>query len=151
MHIPPTRKNILRLAIIWIVAMIILALVYANFLSPLSPNHQCTLIGCQDSLEISLAHEPPRPYSLVLTSSTGEVRRVVCVADEVTAVDAISDLCRAGIITIYEFTPTEVTVDISWTGGNYSTSGQPSYEIIQPNGPSCPPACQIGKLPISLP
>ncbi|HSB65240.1 MAG TPA: hypothetical protein VLD65_01600 [Anaerolineales bacterium] len=151
MYTPPSKKNIFRLAIVWIAAIIILALLYGIFLSPLSPFRQCTLIGCRDTLEISLAHEPPGQYSLVLTSSMGDIRRVVCLPGEISAVDDMSALCRAGIVTIYAFTPPDVTINISWSGGSYSTSAQPTYETIHPNGSSCPPACQIGKLSIALP
>jgi hypothetical protein len=151
MNTPPSRKLIRRIVIIWIVIIIIFALVYGLFFSPLSPFHRCTLMGCRDSLELTLSHEPPTQYTLLLTSSTGESRSVTCTPGETSAASDTSALCRTGIVTIYGFAPGDVTVSITWEGGSYSMRGSPVYQTFHPNGISCPPSCQSGRLSVELP
>ncbi len=140
-----------RLFFAWIAVIVVLAVVYGIFLSPISPFHYCTLIGCRDTLELTFTHEPPTQYSILLTAQDGETRSLTCTPGESTAANGVSATCRKGIVTIYGFTPGKVAVDISWQGGSYSTTGNPDYRTFRPNGLFCPPACRLGKLTIAIP
>jgi hypothetical protein len=151
MYSPPSRKLIRRIVIIWIVVIIILAMLYVLVISPLSPFHRCTLMGCRDSLKLTLSHEPPTQYTLLATSSTGASRSVTCTPGETSAASDTSTLCRTGIVTIYGFTPADVTVSITWQGGSYTMHGSPIYQAFRPNGIFCPPSCQLGRLSVELP
>jgi len=149
----PIRSKKLWLVIglpLFLVGTIVILLVVVPT-SPLSPLHMCTLIGCQDALELTFSREPPGQYSVQLTTSTGETRSVSCTNGEFSSADDTSYICKTGIISIYNFTPASVTVEIRWQGGSYTTSGQPTYTSFQPNGPSCPPTCRVGKMLVELP
>jgi hypothetical protein len=151
MYTSPFRKFLRRYLLVWIVAVAVLLVLYVIFLSPLSPFHRCTLIGCRDTLELTLSHEPTSPYTLLLTSSTGETRRITCTPGVASANSDNSAICRTGIVSIYRFTPSSVTVVITWPGESYSMSGDPVYDTFHPNGLFCPPICRLGKLSLDLP
>lgn len=151
MYTSPFGKFLRRFLIIWIIAVVLVVVFLLIFVSPLSPFHTCTLIGCRDALQLSLTHEPPGQYSILLTSSTGETRSVTCAPGVNSASGAIEALCRTGSVIIYGFTPADVTVEITWQGGSYTTTGHPDYTSLHPNGLFCPPTCRLGKLSILLP
>ena len=151
MDASPLRKILRRFLVVWIVAVITLLVLYAIFFSPLSPLHSCSQIGCRDTLELNLGHGPISPYTILLTGPSGETRRVSCTPGEATASTDMSALCRTGIVSIYGFTPSTVTVTITWQGGSYTMSGTPSYDSFRPNGLFCPPTCRLGKLSVDLP
>ena len=149
---PPAKAKFFRtLIIIWIAVVILAALVYGLFFSPLSPFHQCTLIGCRDTLELSLSHEPNVQYSILLTSQDGTTRNITCTPGSNTASGDATAICRTGIVTVYGFAPKSVNVEISWKGGNYTTYTSPSYAPFRPNGPFCLPECRLGRVFIQLP
>jgi hypothetical protein len=147
----PFQRFLRRFSVVWIIIFGVILGLFILFIAPLSPFHRCTLIGCQDTLELSLSHEPPSRYAVVVTASTGEARTITCTPSVVSAASDVSTLCRTGIITIYGFTPSQVTVDISWQGGNYSTNGRPTYETFRPNGIFCPPTCRLARLLLEVP
>ena len=151
MYTPPYSKLVRRLVVIWIVAVMLFAFVYGVFFSPISPFHACTLVGCRDTLELTLSHEPAGQYTLQLTNASGESRRITCTPGVSTATSDASAICRSGIVTIYGYAPASVTVDITWQGGYYDMSGVPVYETFHPNGLFCPPSCRLGKLRLELP
>jgi hypothetical protein len=140
-----------RLSMIGIVSLVVLLVLIGLFISPLSPFHMCTLIGCRDTLELTLSHEPTSPYTALFTSATGETRTFTCTPNQISAADDLSIFCRLGTITIYGFTPSYVSIEINWLNERYSASVQPSYEILRPNGLFCPPSCRVGKIRIELP
>ena len=146
-----SKKLLLIIGIPLILVAGILIVLFAIPSFPISPLHMCTLIGCRDSLELTFSHEPPGQYNVLLTTSTGETRNVSCNNSEISSVDATVAMCRSGVVTVYDFTPADVTIVVSWQGGRYSTNGAPTYTSFQPNGPDCPPTCRSGKLTIELP
>ncbi len=151
MYTSPIQKFLRRFVVIWLLAIVILLALYVIFLSPLSPLHQCTLIGCRDLLELKLSHEPTSTYTLLVTDPTGDTRRITCTPGLSSASSNGSAICRTGIVTIYQFSPAQVTVTITWQAGSYSVSGSPRYETFHPNGLFCPPRCRLGKLSLDLP
>lgn len=151
MDTTPQRRFLRRFLVVWIAAVSILIVLYAIFFSPLSPFHYCSQVGCRDTLELILSHEPTSPYTILLTSPSGETRRVSCTPGKASASTDMSAVCRTGIVSIYGFTPSIVSVTISWQGGSYSLNGTPGYDSFRPNGLFCPPTCRIGKLSLYLP
>jgi hypothetical protein len=148
-----SNKSPWRFVMPLMLVLAVLLLIFGFLKSPLSPLHMCTLMGCFDSLEIILFGEPPQDYTLQVTSNTGETRRATCTLGE----DKYSDtypattICRNTSVTFYDFSPSQVTIEITWQGGSFSTSGHPSYESVRPNGRFCDPVCQVGKLLVNTP
>ncbi len=151
MDVTPHRKFFRRFLVVWIAAVIILLAIFAIFFSPLSPFHYCSQVGCRDTLELTLSNEPNTPYTILLTSSTGDTRLVTCIPGEASASTDMSVVCRPGIVNIYGYTPTTVSVTVSWQGGYYDITGAPRYVSFRPNGLFCPPSCRLGKLSVVLP
>jgi hypothetical protein len=151
MYPSPFQRFLRRFLVIWIVLVVIIGALFVIFLSPLSPFHRCTLMGCRDTLDLILTHEPPGQYTILLTSPSGEVRRLTCIPGQVSSQEELSALCRVGIVTLYGFVPSQVTVEVTWQAGSYTLSGSPSYQRFRPNGLFCPPACLLGKLSVNLP
>ncbi len=133
----------------------VLLVIYIFIQSPLSPLHMCTLMGCQDSLVLSLSNEPDVDYSLRVTSSSGETRKVDCTPGE----DKIhySDSspapirCQNGKVTFFDFAPDQVSIVIDWHGQSFTSHGDPSYASFRPNGYFCPPVCRVGKFQVDIP
>jgi hypothetical protein len=73
----------------------------------------------------------------------------------------IEENCNAGYMVGYPY-PDKVRISYSIIRGSISvairrdnetilqTSFNPVYEFIQPNGPGCPPICEVGKKIITL-
>jgi hypothetical protein len=145
-----------RFFIILIILLLVLILaVFGYFVSPISPERVCTLIACRDSLELDFSQEPPTTYTVVVTSDSGETRSASCTLGESSAQSSDSlpntTTCQPGKVTFYNFVPSPVTVEITWQGGSFSTSGRPNFHVFQPNGPSCPPECQAGTFQVNIP
>ncbi len=151
MYPTPVQKFLRRFLVGWIVIVIVLLVLYVIFLSPLSPFHMCTLMGCRDTLDLMLTHEPTSPYTIQLTSSTGETRQITCTPGKISMESDNSVICRTGIVTIYGFTPAKVAVEITWQDGSFKIDGTPTYKNFRPNGPFCAPTCRLGKLAVNLP
>lgn len=151
MYMPAYRKIIRILFFAWIVIVVVVAMIYGIFLSPISPFHKCTLMGCRDTLELTFTHEPPQRYTILLKSPAGDTRTITCNTGEITPAAGMSSICRVGIVTVYGFTPKDLTVEVTWQGGSYTTTGRPSYAAFRPNGLFCPPSCQLGKLTLEIP
>lgn len=143
------NKLIRFLTILIILLLVLILFIFGYFVSPIPPEKVCTLMACRDSLEIDLTKEPPTEYTLIVTAPSGESVRVSCNPGERSAQSSAT--CQLGKVTFFDFTPSSVTVEITWQGGRFTTSGNPSYHIFQPNGPSCPPDCQAGSFTVTLP
>jgi hypothetical protein len=141
--------------ILIILLLVIILAVFGYFVSPISPERVCTLIGCRDSLELDLSQGPPGAYTVVVTADSGETRTVSCSVGESSAQSSGSPpstaTCQPGKVIFFDYAPSSVTVAITWQGGSFTTSGSPTYHVFQPNGPSCPPECQAGIFQLNLP
>ena len=149
------KNSLVRFKVPLILFAILLVLLLAFLASPFSPTHLCTLMSCLDSLELTLKAEPPHEYTVkVIATSSGETRRVTCVPGESRAsypdVTTEAAICDQGKVTFLAFAPEEVSVQVTWQGGNYNATGQPTYDSFRPNGRFCPPICQQGKLQVDL-
>jgi len=101
----------------------------------------CTQIGCDDGINVQLSDERPDSLSLTiyLDDETEAFDSIVCTNQEPSCV------LRTGGIT-----PETVTVEIKWDTEEYRQTFTPEYESFQPNGPDCPPVCNIALLEIIL-
>jgi hypothetical protein len=101
----------------------------------------CTEIGCDDGVLVQLSEE--RPDSLSLT---------IYVDDNTEAFDSVicTDQVRSCGIRAGGITPEKVTVEIKWDNEEFRQTFSPDYEIFQPNGPNCPPDCEIATIDIDL-
>jgi hypothetical protein len=150
-----SNKFIRYLMILLILLLVIILALFGFFVSPFSPQHVCTLMGCRDSLELDLSHEPPQKYTLLVTGGSGDARSVTCTpgidSAQSAATGPFAVTCQSGKVTFYDFAPSKVTVQITWQGSNYTTSGRPSYHTFRPNGPFCPPECRAGSFQVDIP
>lgn len=141
--------------ILIVLLLVVILAVFGYFVSPISPERVCTLMGCRDSLELNFSQEPPSTYTVVVTADSGETRSATCTPGESAAQSSGSPpettTCQAGQVIYFDFTPSSVTVAITWQGGGFTASGNPTYHVFQPNGPSCPPECQAGIFQVNLP
>jgi hypothetical protein len=143
------NKFIHFFTILIILLLVIILVIFGYFVSPIPPEKVCTLIACRDSLEIVLTKEPPTEYTLVVTAESSETRSVSCTPGESSAQSSAA--CQPGKVTFFDFAPSSVTIEITWQDGSFTTSGNPSYHVFQPNSPSCPPECQAGSFNVILP
>ncbi len=149
------RNFLLRFKIPLILIGMLLLAVIGILASPYSPIRMCTLMGCTDSLKITLSAEPTQTYEVLVTAPTGESRSVSCSPGEsepsYTSSSGTMTICDHGTITFMNFSPKQVIIKITWSSGSYTATGLPAYEAFRPNGRYCPPECSIGKLQVSLP
>lgn len=101
----------------------------------------CTLLGCEDGVTISVSEQ--RPDSLSLT---------VFINDETDPFGSrdCDDPNLDCWFRIGGETPGEVRVLTEWDDGEFTERFEPEYEPYQPNGPSCPPTCDIAFISIDL-
>ena len=142
---PKRTRAILFLALGLI--LIVLAIVgYFLFVSPV-----CTVMGCLDKLEISLAGEVPQQFTMQILASDGTSRQVECL-DGGSITESANDVtCLPGLVIFHGFIPDKATLTITWAGGQVVEQIQPVYEAFRPNGPNCPPECQTAQVQITLP
>lgn len=101
----------------------------------------CTQIGCDDGVTVQLSEERPDSLSLTIyiDDNSGAFDSVIC-TDQVS-----SCIIRAGGVT-----PEKVTVEIKWANEEFRQTFSPEYERFQPNGPDCPPVCEVAAIEIDL-
>lgn len=105
---------------------------------------QCTLIGCVDGLSVSFTGAQPASYTLEARAAGHEPVIVDCSSDQATF------QCRPDGTFLADFTPEEVTLHITWDGGEVERTVRPVYTESRPNGPDCPPVCRSGQVTIDL-
>jgi hypothetical protein len=99
----------------------------------------CTGIECSNALVVELGGGVPSSYTIEARGNN-EIRSYTCTE---------ASLCREAVFT--GFTPTQVTIRVTWSGGSAEEVVTPSYEVVQPNGPDCPPTCRLAVVTITLP
>ncbi len=121
------------------IAVIICAGIPATLGSCCGLSNTCTLIGCNDGLQIEVGGDIPlTPVTVEATSDTGERRVAQCEHD---------DFC---FLVFEGCHPEVVTFRISWEGGIKTLEAQPEYEVSQPNGRCCPPTCRSTTVAITI-
>ncbi len=150
-----SRPILRRLRIPLILAAIVLLALIVLPLSPLSPFRICTLMGCNDSLELILSHPPTQEFTVRATTRAGETKSVTCTPGKneirTSPVDQTRAVCWGTSVRFLDFSPQEVTVEIAWQAGSASITGRPEYESFQPNGRFCPPTCRRGEMRVEIP
>lgn len=126
------------------VAFLLLTLV-ALALAGCAPREvQCTLIGCADGLAVDFTGAQPASYTLEARAAGHEPVTVDCSGDQA------AFQCRPDGTFLPDFTPEEVTLRITWDGGEVERTVRPVYTETRPNGPDCPPVCRHGEVTIDL-
>lgn len=98
----------------------------------------CSGIECANALVVDL---DGAPSSYVIEArGPNETRRFTCT--EVS-------LCNEAVFE--NFTPTQVTIRVTWSDGSVEQVVTPAYEVVQPNGPDCPPICRRAVVTITIP
>ncbi len=96
--------------------------------------HDCTLAACDSGLLLLFPGGRPGPLTLSLTSPDAGARTVAC------------DNNPCGAVTVRDYTPSSVQVEIVGPNGTVIRSFTPTYNRLQPNGPDCGPTCNQATL-----
>lgn len=99
----------------------------------------CSGIDCTDALVVDLGGAVPSSYTIE-ARGPNETRRFTC---------SEASLCNEAVFE--GFTPFQVTVRVTWSGGSVEQVVAPMYEVVQPNGPDCPPTCRRALVTITIP
>lgn len=118
----------------------------------------CTLVGCSDTLSVSLQGQLLRDFTVeVVSEEVGvrQVRRVHCIdgvkQDESGASRVDDSDCFPSAVVFTDLAPAQATVTVEWEGGRVSDTVQPKYQVERPNGPNCPGECRVGGVVLTLP
>lgn len=99
----------------------------------------CTLIGCSSGLTVAIDGPAIGPFTV--EASDGSVMETfVCPTG-----------ARCERATFDDFMPETVTVRIIGGADTATTSAEPTYTTLQPNGPGCPPTCRQATVRARLP
>ena len=100
----------------------------------------CTLIACGDFLIVEvLATSTPVEVALYVDGQPDPARVEMCQVREGSCIVGFPD-----------FVHDEVTIRITRDQGSTDFTVQPNYEVVQPNGPRCPPRCRIANVQVSV-
>lgn len=92
----------------------------------------CTLIGCQDGLQVQLASTPSGAYRVEVWADTGRAPQVFeCGAGQVCPPTFFTDLVAE-----------RVTIRVVTAAGTRTQEFTPVYENVYPNGRRCGGACK---------
>ena len=100
----------------------------------------CTKIGCESGLFVEVAGTPQGAYRV-------EVRA----AGETPRVRECPSPPECGQLFFPDFLPAEVTVEVIAGGERSSRTVRPQVEVVQPNGPGCPPTCRQAHVTVPWP
>lgn len=101
----------------------------------------CTLIGCESGLSVELVGDVPEEYTISVEPADGGPSRTVECGPE--------SACGAAVF-FADFTPDSVRVTVEADGTTTSEPFKPSYELVRPNGPDCPPECRQATVVVEL-
>lgn len=116
----------------------------------------CTLIGCDDGVEVSLEPSVVSTYGveIVVDGVAGsftctEVGGGWSLDNEIGDVPLAYRGCSGDGFTV-EGTPATLEISVtaqdgSWTG---AVASNPTYQSTQPNGPGCGPICEIAEVTV---
>lgn len=97
------------------------------------PVRACTMIGCEDGLEVTVEGAPAGPFRVEAALPGSAAPRVFeCPA----AGECGGRAFFAG------FTPDSVIVRVIVAGDTTTRALRPQYRTAQPNGSGCPPVCR---------
>ena len=103
------------------------------------PERACTLIGCDNGLDLQVNSSLSQSFSVKVSTIMGQpMYSFTCQAGQP---------CRAFIS---GQTPQEVRVTVATPQGDVSKTFKPEYKISKPNGPDCPPDCKQATIVMTL-
>jgi len=117
-------------------ACIVLIGLVASCSGPTEADLDCARAGCIDTLRVVLEELPPAPFRV--EASTGGGTLYVYECEE-------GMLCSEEVVFPY-FLPDHVFIDLFVAEEVHRFQFTPEYEEHRPNGPGCPPICQLGTL-----
>lgn len=95
------------------------------------PQVICTLIGCENGLNVQVNSSLTQSFTVTVRAGSGEqLHSFTCNPGQT---------CQAFVA---GQTPDEVTVTLATAQGPVSKTFQPEYRLNRPNGPDCPPECK---------
>lgn len=102
----------------------------------------CPLIGCQNGLEVELSTQPTTPFRVEAVAPGGiSTYQFEC-----------TDPSQCGTRVFFpEFTPGVVEIRVITEDRTTTMTYEPRYEERQPNGPDCPPECNVAKVRVEMP
>ena len=135
-----------------IIFLLVGILAGCSLLRPQSaPPQACTLMGCQDSLTVTMSGRVPPEFTMELAQRNGRTIIVHCKdGSNVESGDQGAAFCTADGA-IFFASPDIGSVTISWEGGGIDSEIAPVYSVLQPNGPGCPPTCRTAEVGIPIP
>lgn len=105
-------------------------------------SHACTLIGCYDTLTISVSGAPAQgTVTVVATALDGSS------SSKTSNCVAASGSCS---VVFTDFAPTAVAIRVTVTAQTKDLVAQPTYQVVHPNGADCPPDCRAGTVGVAL-
>ncbi len=113
---------------------------------------ECTLIGCEDSLSITINGNIPDKYMIRLVDSKGAKTEIICSAGQIYSQSSTSyeSSCEEWGIALFNYSPDVLDLTISWDEESFSKRVQPNYEDYYPNGQDCPVGCRTGSVSIKI-
>jgi hypothetical protein len=115
----------------------------------------CTLVGCGDSLRVTLQPSASLPYRVTLSFPAGQKVAFQCTSAGVqgqTGEGLLSTRCDADSFTVgcsgapSYCSASPVAVELTLADGTRrARSLTPSLTVSRPNGPGCEPACAAGE------
>jgi hypothetical protein len=98
----------------------------------------CTLIGCNDGLNVTVVSTLQQNLTVTVKSGTETLHTFTCVAGQP---------CMAFID---NKTPANVTVQIATPAGTTAHNYTPTYSVSRPNGPGCDPECRQATVTVNV-
>ncbi len=138
-------------ALFRLLPLFVFALAACAQLSPQPPGQMCTLIGCIETLTVEFQGALPSDFLVEATTPDGSSVQVHCIDGQAEESATFSGMCSENSVSFYDFAPDEVTITVTWDGGEFSQTVRPNYTISYPNGPDCPPGCKAGTVQLQMP
>jgi hypothetical protein len=102
----------------------------------------CTLLGCEAGLNITLPAEVSQAYQLKLTATGKDEMMATCPAEGSSTLRCWpAEPGQAASVFVPQYTPEEVTIEITTDDQVLTQTVKPSYKDLKPNGPDCSPTC----------
>jgi hypothetical protein len=102
------------------------------------PVRVCTLIGCNDGLNVIVNASLQQDYTVTVSSGAQTLHTFTCRPGQP---------CQAFVD---NHTPAQVTVSVATAAGPVSKTFTPEYKVTKPNGPDCPPDCRQASVTVTV-
>ena len=120
----------------WVLALSVAAAMACS--GNTEPVRVCTLIGCNDGLNVVVNASLQQDYTVTVTSGGQTLHTFSCRAGQP---------CQAFV---ENKTPATVTVGVATAMGPVSKEFTPEYRVNKPNGPDCPPDCRQATVTVTV-